>query len=169
MTGKMIALFAALCLGAGLCGCSYEGQVSVEPAQGRAGRERIVSVARVVDGDTIKLTTGERVRYIGVDTPELARDGRDAEDFAKQAVQCNRGLLGRGPVKLVFDKEMHDRHGRVLAYVFAGDDYQTFVNEELVRRGCAETMFIAPNTKYARPFRELERQARDAGRGLWGE
>ena len=161
-----IRIIIALCLlGLHAAGCRTARHFpSAEP---RAGGDRIVSVERVVDGDTIKLSSGERVRYIGVDTPELARDGRPAEPFAQQAVQCNRDLLGGGPVKLVFDTEQRDKYGRLLAYVYSGDDYSVFVNRELVRRGCAETLFIAPNTQYALEFRGLERAARQAGRGLW--
>ena len=134
-----------------------------------AGKSRIVRLERVVDGDTIKLTTGERVRYIGVDTPELAKDGRATEHFAGQATECNRGLLGNGKLKLVFGKEAKDKYGRLLAYVYAGPDFDTFVNAELVRRGCARTLSIPPNTSHANELKKLERQARNKHSGLWAD
>jgi len=149
-------------------GCNrLTGGLAPQGADAAPGSERIAAVDRIVDGDTIKLATGERVRFIGVDTPELARDGRPAEPFAQQAAKCNRDLLGRGPVKLVFDRAPKDKYGRLLAYVYAGPDYKTFVNRELVSRGCAETLFIPPNMKHAREFRGLEKQARTQGLGLW--
>lgn len=162
---RLVFLLLCLC-GAAHCDAPIPREKHSEPPEA-ADSARTVRVQRIVDGDTIKLDNGERVRYIGVDTPELARGGRSAEPFAREAVECNRALLGNGPVKLEFDAERHDRYGRTLAYVYAGPDHGVMVNRELVRRGCAETMSIAPNTRHAHEFRALEQDARAARRGLW--
>lgn len=162
-------VFVMLCLAASACSAPPNPPGKKSPATPVADdtAARIAAVERIVDGDTIKLRNGERVRYIGVDTPELARDGRPAQPFALEAMECNRALLGNGTVKLVFDEERTDRYGRLLAYVYAGPDHTVMVNRELVRRGCARTLSIAPNTEHAREFRDLERAARAARRGLW--
>lgn len=118
-------------------------------------------VVRVDDGDTIDVrigTTRERVRYIGVNAPEIGQPG------ALEATMANAALLGAGQVSLVFDVERRDRYGRLLAYVWAG---RLMVNAELVRRGLAVAMPIPPNLRHRARFRRLEREAREAGRGLW--
>jgi micrococcal nuclease len=102
---------------------------------------------RVIDGDTIRARVSgveERVRYIGIDTPE-----RDQRCFVA-ATRLNERLLRRGPLRLEFDVDRRDRFGRLLAYVYAGD---TFVNLQLVRRGMADPLTIAPNDRHATRFR----------------
>jgi micrococcal nuclease len=121
-------------------------------------------VVRVSDGDTIRvrLDSGreERVRYIGVDTPELASH----ECFAERAAAFNARLVEGREVRLERDAEERDRYGRLLAYVYAGD---TFVNAELVRRGYAQPLTVPPNVAHADDFRALAADARRAGSGLW--
>jgi micrococcal nuclease len=125
-------------------------------------------VVRVSDGDTIRvrLETGreERVRYIGVDTPETAKPGTAAECFADRASAFNARLVADREVRLERDAEERDRYGRLLAYVYVGD---TFVNEELVRRGYAQPLTVPPNVRFAERFRELASSARHDGSGLW--
>lgn len=118
-------------------------------------------VVHVDDGDTIDVrigTTRERVRYIGVNAPEIGQPG------ALEATLANAALLGAGRVSLAFDVERRDRYGRLLAYVWVG---RLMVNAELVRRGLAVAMPIPPNLRHRALFRRLEREARGAGRGLW--
>ena len=126
-------------------------------------------VLRVVDGDTILVAVGgrqERVRYIGVDTPETVKPHTRVQCFGKRASAANRRLVDGREVRLVADAEARDRYGRLLAYVYrAGDGL--FVNEALVRGGYATTLAIAPNVRFADRFAAQARQARDAGRGLW--
>lgn len=123
---------------------------------------------RVVDGDTIRVRLEgreERVRYIGIDTPEVAhRDDERSEPFGDAATEANRRLLREGELRLVFDAEERDRYGRLLAYVYAGD---TMVNEALLREGFAELLTVPPNVRHAERFRALQTEARAAGRGLW--
>jgi micrococcal nuclease len=140
---------------------------------GRGGSESTsfgsARVVRVVDGDTIRVRLDgrtERVRYIGVDTPESVKPGTPVQCFAKRAAAANAALVAGRSVRLVGDVEQRDRYGRLLAYVYREPD-GAFVNAELVRDGYARTLTIAPNVAHARQFAELARAARRSGRGLW--
>jgi micrococcal nuclease len=101
-------------------------------------------VARVIDGDTIELTTGEVVRYIGIDTPELNSEGaEDDECLAWLARLRNMELLGMGNLKLVEDPTAKtDKYGRLLRYVYIND---LFINEVLAKEGLAEIFFCQPD------------------------
>jgi micrococcal nuclease len=134
--------------------------------RGQAGAEGTQRVERVVDGDTIVLAGGERVRYIGVDTPESVKPGTPVQCFAKAASRFNARLVEGKRVRLRYDAERQDRYGRTLAYVYREAD-GLFVNAELVRRGYATTLTIPPNVAHADDFRKLASAARRAGRGLW--
>jgi micrococcal nuclease len=126
-------------------------------------------VVRVVDGDTIRVRLGgteERVRYIGVDTPETVKPGTPVQCFGKAASSFNARLVRARTVRLEFDAERRDRYGRLLAYVYREPD-GLFVNAELVRRGYAQPLTIPPNVAHASDFRRLARSARRGGRGLW--
>jgi micrococcal nuclease len=123
-------------------------------------------VERVVDGDTVVLAGGERVRYIGVDTPESVKPGTPVECYAKAASRANERLVEGERVRLRYDAERRDRYGRLLAYVYRASD-DLFVNAELIRRGYATTLSIPPNVAHADDFRRLARAARRAGLGLW--
>jgi micrococcal nuclease len=134
------------------------------PAGARVGR-----VERVVDGDTVVVRVDgrdERVRYIGMDTPESVKPGTPVQCFAEAAAAANRRLVGGRSVRLVPDAEARDRYGRLLAYVYREPD-GLFVNAELVRRGYARLLTIPPNVAHAGQMRRLARRARAAGRGLW--
>jgi len=124
-------------------------------------------VVRVVDGDTIYVQLADRVekiRYIGVNTPEIHHPIKGEEPGGREAAAMNRRLVGGRPVRLELDVRSRDRYGRLLAYVWLGD---TMVNAELVRRGYAQVMTVPPNVRYQDLFVKLQREARDAGRGLW--
>jgi micrococcal nuclease len=137
-----------------------------------------ILVKRVVDGDTIQLETGERVRLIGIDTPEmhesnkLYRDSRKTnqdvqtiKEMGTRAYQFTKALIEGKRVRLEFDVEKHDKYDRLLAYVYLKDG--TFVNAEIVKQGYASLMTIPPNVKYAELFSKLYREARENRRGLW--
>jgi len=123
-------------------------------------------VLRVIDGDTIELENGERVRYIGIDTPETKHPSKPVEYYGREADSANRALVERKEVRLEFDVQERDQYGRLLAYVFVGD---IFVNAWLVENGYAQVMTIPPNVRYAERFLELQQKAREEGKGLWGE
>ncbi len=123
--------------------------------------ETQAAVTRVIDGDTIEVDiagTTYRVRYIGVDTPELGEPGAD------EATEANRQLVEGENVRLEKDVSETDKYGRLLRYVYVGD---TFVNAELVKYGLAWAKAYEPDTKYQSDFEELETKAREAGRGIW--
>ena len=125
------------------------------------------TVVRVVDGDTIHVRLGERlekVRYIGVDTPELHHPTRGQEPGGRTAAAVNGLLVSGRRVRLELDAQSRDRFGRLLAYVWVD---ATMVNAELVRRGVAQVMTVPPNVRYQTLFVRLQREAREAGRGLW--
>jgi micrococcal nuclease len=128
-----------------------------------------VRVTDVVDGDTVEVAyegETEDLRYIGVDTPESVKPDTPVQCYALAAGEFNHRLVDGERVRLVFDAERRDDYGRLLAYVYAD---KTFVNAELVRRGYARTLEIAPNTRFADLFDRLQQAAANAGRGLWGE
>ena len=127
------------------------------------------TVVRIVDGDTIHVRLGERVekiRYIGVNTPEVHHPSRGEEPGGQAAAAVNRQLVSGRRVRLELDAQPRDRHGRLLAYVWVND---TMVNAELVRRGVAQVMTVPPNVRHQPLFLKLQREAREARRGLWGE
>jgi micrococcal nuclease len=133
---------------------------------GAFGEARVV---RVVDGDTISVVLDgreERVRYIGIDTPESVKPGTPVQCFAERASAANARLVAGRRVRLVADVEQRDRYGRLLAYVYRESD-GAFVNAALVRDGFARTLTIPPNVAHAAEFAGLARGARRAGRGLW--
>jgi len=131
------------------------------------GQVFTATVVRVVDGDTIKVRFNDRtekVRYIGMDTPETHHPTRGEEPGGREATAVNRWLVDGKTVRLEMDVQERDRYGRLLAYVYVGN---LMVNAELVRLGYAQVMTIPPNVKYASLFVKLHREAREAGRGLW--
>jgi len=106
----------------------------------------------------------ERVRYIGVDTPETAKPGAPADCYGERARAFNERLVAGRDVTLERDVEERDRYGRLLAYVHAGG---TFVNAELLRQGYADVLTVPPNVRFATRFRRLARDARRRRDGLW--
>jgi micrococcal nuclease len=125
-------------------------------------------VERVVDGDTfIAEVAGrsERIRIIGVDTPETVDPNRPVQPYGKQASRFAKRMLGDRTVRLVGDVEPRDRYGRLLAYVWLPDG--TFWNALLAAEGYAQLITIPPDVTYADLFRRLVDEARSAHRGLW--
>jgi micrococcal nuclease len=122
-------------------------------------------VERVIDGDTLLLSSGNRVRLIGVDTPETVMPDHPVERFGPEATLFTRTFLGEGAARLEFDRERLDRHGRHLAYVWIGE---RMLNEELLRAGLAR---FEPQYHYSeavkRRFRRAQDEAQRAQRGLW--
>jgi micrococcal nuclease len=119
----------------------------------------------VNDGDTIVLAGGERVRYLGIDTPEVAHEERPAEPYAREALNFNRSLVQGHSVRLEFEGPRRDHYGRLLAYVFLEDG--TLVNAELVRQGYAHLFRRQPQSRYWKQLLELQRQALEQKRGIW--
>jgi micrococcal nuclease len=155
----LAAAVAALLIG--------RGHGSTTPARGSTLHARVL---RVVDGDTIQVRLDggrvERVRYIGIDTPESVKPGTPVQCYAHKAAAENARLVAGRRVRLVLDVEHRDRFGRLLAYVYRASDGR-FVNAELVRGGFARTLTIPPDVRFAARFRTLAAQARRDHRGLW--
>lgn len=128
-----------------------------------AGRVR---VRRVVDGDTFVTARGERVRLLGVNTPESVDPRRPVQRYGKEAAAFSRRLLGGRSVLLAPGRTPRDRYGRTLAWVWLEDG--RFVNAELVRLGYAQVYTFPDNPDHARLLVLCQREAREAGRGLWG-
>jgi micrococcal nuclease len=139
-------------------------QISISPTPQVAGEQTeekdLYLVTRVIDGDTIQLEDGRKVRYIGIDAPEVSGDC-----FAPEATNKNKELVLNKKVSLLKDKSEVDRYGRLLRYVYVDD---IFVNNTLVREGFALAKKYPPDTKFAQQFTRAEEEARDQRNGLWG-
>jgi micrococcal nuclease len=159
-------------VGSLVCGCSDVDKTT----QGY----KDILVKRVVDGDTLVLQNNQRVRLIGIDTPEVHQSNklyRDAQrskkdiqtiiGLGKRSFEFTRQLVEGKRVRLEFDVEKYDRYGRLLCYVYLKDG--TFVNAKIVEQGYASLLTIPPNVKYVDLFRRLYQEARENNRGLWKE
>lgn len=135
-----------------------EKKVSLTPLQ------KLYKVVEVIDGDTIVLENGEKVRYIGIDTSELNTERGDPECFALEAKKANERLVLGKKVKLEKDVSERDKYGRLLRYVYVDD---IFVNEYLVKQGYARAVSFPPDIKYQEKLLQAERQAREKNKGLW--
>jgi micrococcal nuclease len=130
------------------------------------------TVVRTVDGDTVHVRVAnriEKVRYIGINTPEVHHPTRGEEPGGRAATEINRGLVGGRAVRLEPDVQLRDRYRRLLAYVWVerADGVEVMVNAEMVRLGYAQVMTIPPNVRHAEMFRKLAAEAREQRRGLW--
>jgi micrococcal nuclease len=157
----LVALLAAVLVGA--CSHTSTPKSTAQPA-GNA------TVERVVDGDTIIVHVGgrrERVRFIGMDTPESVKPNTPVQCFAIAASNRTKSLLPAGTaVRLVRDAEQRDQYKRLLAYVYRAKD-KLFVNLSLVHDGYAVPYTFPPNVAHTSEFVAAAADARDAGRGLW--
>jgi micrococcal nuclease len=151
---------------------TVEGPVRRGPLQANA------VVERNVDGDTLEVAllqksgavsqNREKVRLIGIDTPETKRPDTPIECFGKKASAATASLVPPStPVRLERDVEERDRYGRLLAYVFRASD-GLFINHELVRTGFAASYPYPPNVAYSTDFRDAAAAAQAVGVGLWG-
>ena len=121
-------------------------------------------VTRVVDGDTIEIEGGEKVRYTGVDTPETVDPRKPVQCFGIEASKKNKELVEGKTVRLGKDITDRDKYSRLLRYVWVDD---LFVNLELVKQGFANSYSYPPDIKYQKEFLAAEKEAREAERGLW--
>jgi micrococcal nuclease len=166
---RLPSLGSLLLLAAGIAILLAGGDDGSTSADDRLPGRLEARVVAVVDGDTARMLVDgreESVRYIGIDTPESAIPGERPECFGKRAAHANASLVEGKTVTLVLGDERRDRYGRLLAYVYLGE---RFVNAEILRRGLARTLAIAPNIDFADRLAAIQRAAANAGRGLWGE
>jgi len=132
---------------------------------GTVSAQTWVTVKWVNDGDTIVLTDGKRVRYIGINSPEIDHDKQRAQPFGYAARTFNKQMVLNRKVRLEFDLERHDRYGRQLAYIFLPEGI--FLNEEMLQKGYAFFLFHKPNLKYNQRLLKAQREAMKAKKGLW--
>jgi micrococcal nuclease len=123
------------------------------------------TVRIVCDGDTVILESGERVRYLGIDTPEMGAEGRPAEFMAKEAKAFNARLVKGEQVRLEWDREKRDRYGRMLAGVYLSDG--RLINELLVQHGLALVVTRRPNVLHRERLILAQREAMTRGQGIW--
>lgn len=127
------------------------------------------TVKHVIDGDTIELSNGDKVRYIGVDTPEI-RERKGSEwvykplPYAEDARDFNKMLVEHKSVRLEYDVQKKDRYSRILAYVYVDDK---MINLEMVKQGFAMIYTYPPNVRYTQRFVEAQKEAMDNKKGLW--
>jgi micrococcal nuclease len=159
-----------------VAGCSSAGAGEPAAADSSAALVANAIVESVIDGDTLDLRVGgrrERVRLIGIDTPEIAhpsfgdRPANVAECFGDDAKRYTTSLLPAGTsVRLERDVVARDDYGRLLAYLYRAAD-GVFVNYEIIRQGYAQPLSIAPNTRHAPLLVEATRAAESDDAGLW--
>ena len=137
-----------------------------ETAPSQSEKQEWRTVVRVVDGDTIILNGNERVRLIGVDTPETVDPRRPVQYYGKEASAFTKRMVEGKKVRLGYDQTRKDRYGRTLAYVFLENG--THLNAEIVKQGYGHAYTRFP-FRYLEEFRRYQREAREAGRGLWKE
>lgn len=113
------------------------------------------------------MTDGQKIRYLGMDTPELSSTDPKELELARQATQVNAELVQGAKLRLEYDVERYDQYNRVLAYVFLPDG--RMVNTELVRRGLARVLLKPPNLRFREELVQAQRQAIKARLGLWQE
>lgn len=127
---------------------------------------KLYLVKRVIDGDTIEIDTGEKVRYIGINTPETVDPRKPVECFGKEAATKNKELVEGKLVQLEKDVSDKDQYGRLLRYVYINN---VMINDLLVREGFANVSTYPPDVKYAAKFLESEKYARENKLGFWAK
>lgn len=128
-------------------------------------------VTKVIDGDTIEIDTGQRIRYIGIDTPETVDPRRPVQCFGQEASNKNKELVEGKEIKLEKDVSETDKYGRLLRYIYLpaaeSNTRDLFVNEYLIKEGYAHASSYPPDIKYQEQFNAAEKDAQENTRGLW--
>ena len=128
--------------------------------------DEYATVRYVHDGDTLHLSDGRKIRLIGINTPELGRDGLPAEPYAAEARQFVRQQLPVGHrIGLIYGVERYDSYGRMLAHIVLGDGQS--LNQRMLERGYAQYIAVPPNLRLLDCYRQAEQQARKEKLGVW--
>jgi len=122
-------------------------------------------VAHAVDGDTVELANGQKVRLLGIDAPELEKEGQPADFLAHKAKRFLADLVEGKRVRLEYDRLRYDRYGRTLAYLFLPNG--TNLSQEMVRQGLAHVYTVPPNMRFREELLAAQREAISAHRGIW--
>lgn len=166
---RRVLALVAVALSASSCAVTARSATRLKPGDTAAG---VAVVSQEVDGDTIHVDIGgadERIRLIGIDTPETHGRNGLVECFGKEAADHTAALIPVGTqVRLVRDAEARDRYGRLLAYVYRVKD-NLFVNLTLAQDGYADVLTFPPNVAHTQDFVAAVRSARDANLGLWSK
>jgi len=143
-------------------------EIASDSAQTSLRNLQKVKVSRVIDGDTIELENGQKVRYIGIDTPETVDPRRDPQCFGQEASLQNKKLVEGKEIYLEKDISQTDKYGRLLRYIYL-EENDISINEQLVREGYAVASNYPPDIKYQEKLRLAEQEARTNQKGLWQE
>lgn len=162
--GKIIGTIALACSPLAGCGVA-SGDVKAGPSS-----EHEATVVEVIDGDTVDIRLDgrtERVRLIGIDTPETKHPRKPVQCYGHEASAFTSAALPVGtPVRIERDVEARDVYGRLLAYIFRESDNE-FINLQLAQLGYARVLTIEPNTAYLSSFEAAVNDAKANNRGLW--
>lgn len=129
------------------------------------GSNRWVTVTKVYDGDTFKTRSGEKVRLLGINTPEVAHSDKPGQPLGKAAKQELKSLIQGKLVRLEFDRDKHDKYGRLLAHIYLRDG--TWLNAHMIERGLAHLYIFTPNFHHASELLHKEQDARENKLGIW--
>ncbi|CAN2042870.1 micrococcal nuclease [Candidatus Magnetomoraceae bacterium gMMP-15] len=122
-------------------------------------------VKYISDGDTIILRNGKKIRYIGINTPEIAHRNKKGEPYGQAAKKFNKKLVNGKKVFIIFDSNKFDQYGRILGYIFLKDG--TFINARMIEEGYAYCLYYFPNIKHSNIFLKLQRKAMSQKKGIW--
>ncbi len=139
----------------------------IEVAKSDPHYGELIKIVKVIDGDTIELDGGERLRYIGIDTPEKNDPRKPVQCFAEEASKKNKELVEGKMVKFYKDINTRDKYGRLLGYVYREDGL--FINLELVKQGYAFSYTYQPDISKQEEFQVAEKKAREQNLGLWNK
>lgn len=165
IAGIILVLIIGIAIGSGFKQQYNISSVIVGETDGQSKSDGgLVKIVRVIDGDTIEIEGGEKIRYIGIDAPETVDPRKSAQCFGVEAYNKNRELVESKMARLEKDITNRDKYNRLLRYVWVGD---TFVNLELIKQGFAYSYSYPPDVKYQDQFIKSQQEAREAKRGLW--
>jgi micrococcal nuclease len=169
----VLAILASLVAAIALLAAGPGAAPAIPDTEGPGLDAERAIVVRVIDGDTVVVDLGgrvERVRYVGIDAPEVATDGRPAECWAEEATEAHVRLVSGARLSLARDVNDRDRFGRLLRHAWLErDDGWLHVGQALVALGAAEARSYPPDTMHDELLERAEREARAASAGLWGE
>jgi len=154
----MLRVFTLLCF-------AFVGQVSHAGTLSWVSQDRWVTVAKVIDGDTFTTRKKEKVRLLGINTPEKRHETSAAEPFGQAAKLGLQKLIAGKQVRLSFDQERQDKYGRTLAHVYLRDGL--WINAEMLRLGFAHVYTFAPNISAAKELIKFEQTAIQENKGIW--
>ena len=163
-------MLALLCIGLAWYSSIHPNQFSpaflqktkqvMDAADIRPQNKMQVKIIKIIDGDTIETDNHQKIRYIGINAPELGQPyGEDAKNF-------NDNLVNGKTVTIIFDQQTKDQYGRMLGYIYVEN---IFVNKVLVEKGWAISEAIPPNTLHKEDFLQAEKQAHQKCQGLWAD